>query len=444
MGQKELPAGWIKATIGNVSVKGGQRKPEPDEDFIYVDIGSIDRDRKRISSPQYLKGVNAPSRARKEISEGDILVSLTRPNLNAVALVDEKYTGQIASTGFEVIRPAGVEPRFIFAITRSRDFINHISGQVQGALYPAAKSTDVKTYEFPLPPREEQTRIANKLDELLAQVDTIKARVDVIPGILKRFRQSVLAAAVSGRLTEEWRGRSETNWCDKTIGDLLLSLDQGWSPKCENKPADSESWGVIKTSAIQAGHFLPEENKMLPELLAPRSRLGIKSGDILITRAGPRVRCGVTCMADKDFPQLMICDKVYRLRVNKNLVLPGYLTLVLNSPFHLPLIEKMKTGSSDSGMNLTQAKFKGLEFSLPPVDEQSEILRKVRSLMNFLNPLETALVAADTRITPLVQSILAKAFRGELVPQNPDDEPASVLLERIRVERKLDLKRGCR
>lgn len=205
MGQQELPDGWVKATIGDISVKGGQRKPEPDEDFIYVDIGSIDRDRKCISSPQYLKGVDAPSRARKEICEGDVIVSLTRPNLNAVALVDEKYSGQIASTGFEVIRPAGVEPRYIFALTRSRDFINHISGQVQGALYPAAKSADVKAYEFPLPPREEQTRIANKLDELLAQVDTIKAHVDAIPGILKRFRQSVLAAAVSGRLTEDWR-----------------------------------------------------------------------------------------------------------------------------------------------------------------------------------------------------------------------------------------------
>ena len=99
-----------------VAGKCTQRKPSDEEEFVYVDIGSIDRHRKVISEPQYLQGKNAPSRARKDIIEGDVIVSLTRPNLNAVALVDEAYDGQIASTGFEVLRPLLIESKYLFAI----------------------------------------------------------------------------------------------------------------------------------------------------------------------------------------------------------------------------------------------------------------------------------------------------------------------------------------
>jgi len=205
MSEYNIPSGWVQAKISDISIKGQQRKPATNESFTYVDIGSIDRSLKKISDPQVISGENAPSRARKVIEHGDILVSLTRPNLNAVALVDKKYHKQIASTGFEVIKPVLVDSRYIFALVCSKTFVDQISGVVQGALYPAAKSSDVQNFEFPLPPLAEQKVIADKLDTLLAQVESTKARLERIPQILKRFRQSVLAAAVSGRLTEEWR-----------------------------------------------------------------------------------------------------------------------------------------------------------------------------------------------------------------------------------------------
>ncbi|HDV2584729.1 TPA: restriction endonuclease subunit S, partial [Escherichia coli] len=183
MSAGKLPEGWVNTTIENISVKCSQRVPAENEEFIYVDIGSINRELKFIETPQYLSGKNAPSRARKVIKAGDVIVSLTRPNLNAVALVDEKYDDQIASTGFEVIHPVQVESKYIFGLVRSRHFIDSISGLVQGALYPAAKSSDVQSYEFPLPPLAEQKIIAEKLDTLLAQVDSTKARLEQIPQI---------------------------------------------------------------------------------------------------------------------------------------------------------------------------------------------------------------------------------------------------------------------
>jgi len=205
MDASQLPDGWCFTKICEISSKVEQRKPDNNENFYYIDIGCIDREKKKIVKPQFISGEKAPSRARKVINTGDVLVSLTRPNLNAVAHVPVELDGQIASTGFEVIRILLVNSRYIYGLSRSKNFVDTISGSVQGALYPAAKSSDVQAYKFPLPPLAEQKIIAEKLDTLLAQVETTKARLDRIPDILKRFRQSVLAAAVSGKLTEEWR-----------------------------------------------------------------------------------------------------------------------------------------------------------------------------------------------------------------------------------------------
>ena len=101
----ELPKGWSKVCIADVVDKPKQNKPEADENIIYVDIGSINREKKVIENPQQLLGADAPSRARKRINTDDVLVSLTRPNLNAVAIVPEYLDQQYASTGFDVLKP---------------------------------------------------------------------------------------------------------------------------------------------------------------------------------------------------------------------------------------------------------------------------------------------------------------------------------------------------
>ncbi|MEL7328165.1 MAG: restriction endonuclease subunit S, partial [Pseudomonadota bacterium] len=269
------------------------------------------------------------------------------------------------------------------------------------------------------------------------QVDTIKARLDGIPDLLKRFRQSVLASAVSGKLTEEWR---ESNSIKppviKNLGQVISKIGQGWSPKCENSPAGQDSWGVIKTSSVQNISFLEHENKALPIALEPRIEHELIAGDILTTRAGPRVRCGVTAFVESTRSKLMICDKVYRYQVKQSEGLSKYLVYLLNAPQYMAEIEKMKTGISDSGMNLTQTKFKQLSLLWPFVEEQKEIVRLVDQYFAFADTIEAQVKKAQARVDNLTQSILAKAFRGELVAQDPNDEPAGKLLERIAEARK--------
>jgi type I restriction enzyme S subunit len=131
----------------------------------------------------------------------------------------------------------------------------------------------------------------------------------------------------------------------------------------------------------------------------------------------------------------MLCDKAYRLRVRKEVTDPAFLAYMLNSPQSLASIEAMKSGISDSGLNLTQQKFLALPIPAPPMAEQHRLVEALDTAFAEIDRLAAEAASARRLLDRLDRAILAKAFRGELVPQDPNDEPASALLDRIRGER---------
>lgn len=423
----QLPKGWVSTPIDNVCLKPEQRKPNDDELFSYIDIGSVDRNVKLIVSPTETIGSEAPSRARKVVNTGDILVSMTRPNLNAVAKVDAKLDGQIASTGFDVLKPVLVESDWIFAHVRSKKFIDTISGTSIGALYPACKASDIREYEIPLPPLAEQTRIVEKLDEVLAQVDTIKARLDGIPAILKRFRQSVLAAAVSGKLT----GDNNSDWSSCYLSDVA-TFQNGCAFKSVwfNEEGDYQ---VIKLGNIKDDYLKLDA---APAYLD--SKLGIEHikfkpeiGDILLSMTGTKFKrdYGFCCMVDKDLP-ILINQRVGRIIPKRDKVSPDFLHLFLRTEVFRNQFFAGETGGVNQG-NVGSKHIMSSKLFVPELALQIEIAKKSRLLFTFADTIEAQLKKAQARVDNLTQSILAKAFRGELVAQDPNDEPADKLLERI-------------
>jgi type I restriction enzyme S subunit len=143
----DWPAGWELVTIGDVVVPKVEQGA-PTTDFTYVDIGSVNNKTKQIDSAKDLiAGNKVPSRAQQHGQAGDILVSMTRPNLNAVAKVPTELDGAICSTGFDVLRPIDVEPDWLFLIVKSRPFVEAMASLVQGALYPAVRPADVRRYK---------------------------------------------------------------------------------------------------------------------------------------------------------------------------------------------------------------------------------------------------------------------------------------------------------
>jgi type I restriction enzyme S subunit len=433
---RELPAGWVETTLGDITVDRAQRVPATNEQFQYVDIASIDRLTKRITSPQLLWGRDAPSRARKEIRAGDVLVSMTRPNLNAVALVPPEFDLQIASTGFDVLRSIGIEPRWLFYVVRSQSFIDRMSELVQGALYPAVRSKDVRGYVAPLAPLNEQKRIADKLDAILVRVDACRERLDRVPAILKRFRQAVLAAATSGQLTEEWREMHDPNskaiysWKEVALSDLCESSFYG--PRFGKDEYTQSNPGVptIRTTDMTRDGRI-EITKDTPKVIVPQDKVEhfrVQKGDLLVTRTGS---IGVMAVFEDDY---LAIPSAYLIRFRFSpQVLSRYVFYCLMAPAGQERLGLSTTAITQPNVNAEA--IKRIKVQFPSIDEQHEIVRRVEALFAYANRLEACYAATRAKVEHLTPALLAKAFRGELVPQDPNDEPASILLERIRTAR---------
>lgn len=193
-------------------------------------------------------------------------------------------------------------------------------------------------------------------------------------------------------------------WQPLTLADVLENLpsgsqvQQGWSPQCEKEPAENGEWGVLKTTAIQPGAFLPEHNKRLPGHLMPRAALEVAEGDLLLTNAGPRSRCAIPCLVRQTRPRLMLSGKFYRFRPKRDLVDPRFLELYLLSPDAQAALDDMKTGISDSGLNLTRGRFLALAVPVPPIDEQRRIVEILEDQLSRLDATSAMLRSCQTRV----------------------------------------------
>ena len=424
----ELPKNWAQVPLTAITGEVTQRVPSDDETIHYIDIGSVNRTTKRIETPQKLLGKDAPSRARKQVAAGDTLVSMTRPNLNAVALVPKELDGEIASTGFDVLRPVpGIDPRWINYLVRTEKFVDSMSALVQGALYPAVRSKDVRAYVVSLAPAAEQTRIANQLETLLARIQSCNDRFEAIPALLKRFRQAVLGAATSGALTQDWRLNAKSSWRDVKLAEVAHTFSYGSAAKSSK----AGTVPVLRMGNIQEGQIDWSDLVYTSDPLEIE-KYKLSKGDVLFNRTNSPELVGKTAVYQGERPAIY-AGYLIRVRCSSEL-LPEYLNYCLGSKAGRDYCWSVKSdGVSQS--NINAKKLAEFSFALPPVREQAEIVRRVEALFALANRMEdrttTARIQAQ-RLTPLV---LAKAFRGELVPQDPSDEPASALLVRLKSQR---------
>jgi type I restriction enzyme S subunit len=425
-----LPTGWAKSALSEITSDCEQRIPGPDEAFKYIDISSVDRNTKRIELPQDLIGAAAPSRARKLVRAGDVLVSMTRPNLNAVTLVPPMLDGQIASTGFDVLRPVGVEPRWVFYLVRTQRFVAAMSDLVQGALYPAIRSKDVRGFSSGLAPLAEQKRIADKLDALLARVDACRERLDRVPAILKRFRQSVLAAATSGELTREWREERglTRDWAEIRVEEIAF-VGTGATPRRSNGAFYSASGTPWITSAMTGLAFVTEAEEFVSEAAITAHRLKkYPAGTLLVAMYGEGKTRGQVTELRIEATVNQACAAIC---VDERKALTAFVRLVLEANY-LKMRDLAEGGNQP---NLNLSKIRKFPLLLPSLEEQRAITGRVDAIYERLRRTDAHLTIARRDVDRVAQVALVKAFRGELVPQDPNDEPASALLERVRRER---------
>ena len=273
----------------------------------------------------------------------------------------------------------------------------------KGGTQKNISQTVLNSLDVIVPPFHEQERIVSRIEELFSQLDS---GVETMK-LLRRKIDSYKFAAIENLIPYESL---------RTVKECILDMGQGWSPKCNKENVvDDDKWAVIKTTAVQPCSFQFEENKALPANLSPREKHEIKAGDILITRAGPKSRCGVCCMVRKTKKHLMNCDKVYRIRVNKKDLLPEYVEYVLNSPDFIKEINLCKTGGNDSGLNLTQDRFLNIKIPVPSIENQKEIVQEIEARMTVCKYVEQTVDLALQQAEAMRQSILRRAFEGGLL-----------------------------
>ena len=196
-------------------------------------------------------------------------------------------------------------------------------------------------------------------------------------------------------------------WQWAGLGTIVEGMDSGWSPACPSEPTSSqEQWGVLRTTSVQPLEFWQHEHKRLPEKLSPRPENEVHKGDLLVTRAGPKNRVGISCVVQSTRPKLMISDKIIRCRPIESHLYPPYLALCLNAGASAEYVERKKSGMAESQVNISQANLAGTPIPLPPLPEQRRIVEIMNQLMALCDELETTLTRARISAERLALSVV--------------------------------------
>lgn len=434
-----LPLGWGLADIAQLIALDGlfsdgdwieSRDQDPNGTIRLLqlaDIGDgffIDKSNRFINEEQF-------DRLRcTEVFEGDVLIARMPDPLGRVCITPAMKQRCITVVDVAIVRPgqSSVNPNWLMHFLNAPPIRQEIELQSSGTTRRRITRGKLAQMKLPIPPLNEQKRIADKLDALLARVDACRQRLDRIPAILKRFRQAVLAAATSGKLTEKWQNTNShrVKWESVKFTDVG-ELSRG---KSKHRPRnDSRLYGgpypFIQTGDIaQSGGRITTHSQTYSELGLAQSKLW-PSGTVCIT-----IAANIADTAILTYPACFP-DSIVGFISNSEKCLPEFIKWSIDVMSEQ--IESFAPATAQKNINL--AILNDLEFPCPSIDEQREIVRRVEALFAYADRLEARYTAARAQVERLTPVLLAKAFRGELVPQDPNDEPASVLLERIRLTR---------
>ena len=482
---QQIPQQWLSLQIGEIAEVVGGGTPKAGDPDNFAEPGTqipwlTPADLSKYSEKYISHGSRDLSKEGYEKSSAKLMPSGTllfssRAPIGYVAIAENEIS---TNQGFKnFVLPTAVDPSYGYYFLRSiRDVAESVG---TGTTFKEISGANAKKLPFYLAPLAEQKVIADKLDTLLTQVENTKARLERIPQILKRFRQSVLAAAVSGRLTEEFTATNKGYYqnLDKDIGedrklrelpppskdelDLATGLFENpdwkhwrlYSLEQLIESARGIPYGIVQTGeaqkegipTIRCGDVKPLHvdtvslKKVHPSIEEKYTRTRLRGGEVILAIRGTVGNAAVVSEEMATLP-LNISREVAMIPVRED-VSPHYIAILLQSPGGFRSLAEKTKGVAQRGINL--ADVKRLVTPLPTLNEQTEIVRRVDQLFAHADRIEQQVSNALARVNKLTQSILAKAFRGELTEQWRKDNPGRIrgensaekLLEKIKEER---------
>lgn len=364
-----------------------------------------------------------------EVLERDILIARMPDPLGRACIAPKLKQKCITVVDIAILRPgkSSVLPECLMHFINSPDIREFVEREATGSTRKRIARGKLNKMELPIPPLAEQKRIADKLEAVLVRVDACRARLDRVPALLKRFRQSVLAAATSGMLTEEWRTTNGVNgeWGKRKLTELG-DLGRGKSkhrPRGDKRLYDGPYPFVQTGDVANSGGLITAHSQTYSEFGLSQSKLWPK-GTVCIT-----IAANIADTAILTYPACFP-DSVVGFVANSKACCPEFIKWTID--VIKDDLEAFAPATAQKNINL--GVLYEIEIGCPTFSEQQEIVRRVEDLFAFADRIEARLATAKKTVERLTPATLAKAFRGELVPQDPDDEPASVLLERLRSE----------
>jgi len=383
---------------------------------------------------KFVSNEKADTLSRHSYKRGDIVITKLGDPLGLACIVPENFQDGIIVADLVRLRINDLvfDKKYLTYALNSPSVINQLSKHIKGTTRPRINLGIIRDLNIPITSIFEHKLIADKLDTLLAQVDNTKARLEQIPQILKRFRQVVLAAIVNGKLstnTEQWKVYSLKNLC--------VSISDG----DHQAPPKSET-GIpfLVISDVNKGEIdLENVSRWVPEsyYLALKEIRKPSLNDILYTVTGS---FGIPVVVNTTRP-FCFQRHIAIIKPNSNLINYRFLSFYLESPQIFKHASDVATGTAQKTVSLSS--LRNFELSVPSLKEQAVIVHRVEQLFAYADTIEKQVNNALTRVNNLTQSILAKAFRGELTAQwraeNPElisgENSAAALLKKIKAER---------
>jgi type I restriction enzyme S subunit len=389
-------------------------------------------------TPEYVRGAEVGS-SKQTVAPNDVLVCKINPRINRVWQVGPVGSiRQIASSEWIGFRNSELDAGFFTHFFRSTEFREKLCTDLTGVggSLTRAQPKKVATFTLPLAPLAEQKRIAAKLDALLARVDACREHLDRIPALLKRFRQSVLTT-VTACGEADALGKCSDECINLNSFPMVPVSESMLEPLRNGKSVrDGNGLHVLRLTALKGFEVNLSETKAGDwSNVSDTPRFLVHNGDFLISRGnGSKSLVGRGGLVSGCSESIAFPDTMIRLRPDPSRLTPGYLNYVWMSEGIRTQIESVAKTSAGI-WKVSQSDLECIRLPLPSIAEQAEIVRRVEALFTLADRIEQRYKTARAQVEQLTPALLAKAFRGELVPQDPNDEPASVLLERIRAER---------
>ena len=336
---------------------------------------------------------------------------------------------------------------FYYARSQKDNFIKKGKGRAQ----PNISQEIIKSHEFPLPPLSEQHRIVDRIESLFAKLDEAKQKAQDALDSFETRKAAILHKAFTGELTAQWRkehGVGMESWDGLQWGSFIVSIEAGKNWNAEGRPPRADEFGVVKVSAVTWGEFNEVESKTCTVEEQWNENVQIHEGDFLFSRANTlelqnffayfticlllsranTLQLVGNCVIVKSISRrLMLSDKILRFKFDKR-VIPEYVLHFTRSNLYRNQIEQLASGNQDGMRNVSQKNMKLVEFPIPKLEEQAEIVRLLDDLLDKEQQAKEAAEGVLEQIDLIKKAILARAFRGELDTNDPNEESAVSLL----------------